>query len=88
MKKIEYAALYPFTLDGDEMVTYGPVKQKEAESMVKFVNSRARMGGFPERAVLVERTVEYSEWVPANTGIVPPWIADVDEESRRGGVTG
>lgn len=76
-KEIQYAAHYPFAADDDERNTiYGPTERSDAEGMVRFVNKRLKSIGRPQIAELVERTVTYSEWTPANTGIVPPFIGE------------
>lgn len=77
--KIEYAAHYPFQIDdGHANTYYGPTEREDAESMVRYVNSRLRLGGMPEIATLVERKVTYSDWTPSNTGVVPPWMGGKD----------
>jgi hypothetical protein len=77
IKKIEYGAHYPFVLDDPEPNTiFGPTERSEAEGMVKYVNQKLAAAGKPQIAMLIERTVTVSEWEPANSGVVPPFLTD------------
>lgn len=80
---IEYGARFPESLDpddpewGNKWVTRKRDSREEAEGLVQYVNNRAKAGGFPERAYLVERVVMVSEWEGVSTGV---------PQSVRGGI--
>jgi hypothetical protein len=67
---IEYAARFPQSLNpndprwGTEWETRKRDNREDAESLVQFVNNRAKAAGFPARAYVVERVVMIGEWEP------------------------
>lgn len=80
----EYGAQYPVQLiPGSKMVTDGPMKRRDAEGLIRYVNRRAIKAGIEERALLVERTVTYSDWVPSNTGVVAPFQREKTEDAEQ-----
>lgn len=80
----EYGAQYPAQLlPGSKFVTDGPKVREEAEGIVRYVNKRAEEAGISERALLVERTVTYSDWVPSNTGVVAPYQRERTEDAEQ-----
>ncbi len=76
---IEYGARYPDQLTADsKYVTRGPIDEKEANGITRYINARLRQHGLPETAYVVERVVQYSEWEAKGS---------VEAEAMRGGIT-
>jgi hypothetical protein len=66
--KIEYAVFD--TTDSELQIMTGEDRER-AFRLAHWMNKSV-----PGSAIVMSRVVVTSEWAPANTGVVPPWIGE------------